>query len=93
MFHLQSKRRRTEPKKFEIKHLEYGGILLHDKSLVELIYLGDIYLNKENDKSRSCCWQTENSFNYHGIEKALCGKINEYNGKFTPKRIVVIQMK
>ena len=33
----------------------------------------------------------ENNFNYHGIEKALCGKTKYYE-YFTPKRILVIQM-
>ena len=47
-------------------------------------------------KNESCCHQDENRFDYHGIENALCGK--EPKGKygemfFTPKRILVIQMK
>ena len=59
-----------------------------------LISLGDIFLKKENEKNRSWCSQNENRFNYHGIEKALCGK-TKYPGddNFTPKRILVIQMK
>ena len=42
-----------------------------------------------NYKISSNCDQTEDSFDYHGIEKALCGK-DRY---FIPKRIVIIQMK
>ena len=44
---------------------------------------------KENYKNESRCYQSEYNFDYHGIENALCGKY-EY---FTPKRILVIQMK
>ena len=43
---------------------------------------------KENYKNKSSCYQSEYIFDYHGIKKALCGKI-----QFTPKRILVIQMK
>ena len=53
-----------------------------------------IYLKNENYKNKSLCEQHEYCFNYHGIKKALCGKTWN-NGKevFTPKRILVIQMK
>ena len=54
-------------------------------------------LMKENRKNKSYCYQSEEGFNYHGIENALCGKIRywnngEWKGKFKPKRILVIQM-
>ena len=62
------------------------------KSSSRLIDLGDIRLYKENEKNESHCWQNERYFNYHGIENALCGKTGE-DGFFTPKRILVIQMK
>ena len=75
--------------KFEIKYLKKGGIYLYKKSSEYLMALGDIYLNKENNKNESYCYQSEDHFNYHGIEKALCGKTGDY---FTPKRILVIQM-
>ena len=41
------------------------------------------------------CYQNENYFNYHGIKNALCGKEPDKYGNmyFTPKRILVIQMK
>ena len=58
-----------------------------EKSNEELIELGDIWLMKENKKNESYCYQTEYWFDYHGIEKALCGKFY-----FTQKRILVIQM-
>ena len=54
-----------------------------------MILLGDIELLKENYKNKSRCDQNENEFNYHGIKNALRGK----TGWFTPKRILVIQMK
>ena len=76
--------------KFEIKDLKYGGIYLKEKSDEYLIYLGNIYLNKENMKNITFCHQYESRFNYHGIENALNGKI--YPNGFTPKRIIVIQM-
>ena len=81
--------------KFEIKDLKYGGYELYEKSHDWLITLGDIYLYKENLKNSSNCRQHENNFDYHGIEKALCGKAGYPfgNGCFTPKRILVIQMK
>ena len=50
---------------------------------------------KENMKKESCCTQNENTFDYHGIEKALCGKEKKEYGwmYFIPNRILVIQMK
>ena len=60
-----------------------------------LIKLGEIVLEKENTKNESyCSYQNEynDKFDYHGIENALCGK-TEDNNPFTPKRILVIQMK
>ena len=88
-FNLQSKNNRLkQPMKFEIKNLQEGGIYLREKSDDRLIWLGNICLRKENDKNYSFCQQNENYFDYNGIKKALCGE--KY---FTPKRILVIQMK
>ena len=58
-----------------------------------MIQLGEILLYKENKKNNSSCYQNENNFNYHGIENALSGKTRFDGGYFTPKRILVIQMK
>ena len=59
-----------------------------------MIQFGDIVLTKQNRKNQSYCYQTVDRFDYHGIEKALRGKTGGYYGeKFTPKRILVIQMK
>jgi hypothetical protein len=88
-FNLQSKNNRLKhPVKFEIEHSEWGGYALWEKADDNLIELGDIDLRKENKKNDSYCEENEFEFDYHGIEKALCGK-----GSFTPKRILVIQMK
>ena len=94
-FNLQSKNNRLkQPMKFEIKDLVWGGIWLYGKGDGDLIILGDIYLRKENKKNISCCYQNEDNFDYHGIENALCGKEpNNERMFFTPKRILVIQMK
>ena len=93
-FNLESNGRLKQPMKFEIKDLKYGGYELYIKSIGYLIVLGDIYLMKENKKNESYCYQFEDWFDYHGIENALCGKKPYPNGEdFTPKRILVIQMK
>ena len=56
-----------------------------------LIVFGNIRLIKSEKKDECAHFQNEVKFNYHGIENALCGKTRfEY---FTPKRILVIQMK
>ena len=91
-FNLESNGRLQQPMKFEIKDLKKGGYCLYEKSDYDLIILGDIYLYKENEKNYSHCWQHKYSpFDYHGIKNALCGKTKYEN--FTPKRILVIQMK
>ena len=102
-FNLQSHGRLKEPMKFEIKDLEKGGIHLYEKSDIGngnngyyLVCLGDIHLKKRHQRNTSYCNQHGSYFDYHGIEKALCGKTGSRNNsgeKFTVKRIVVIQMK
>ena len=48
---------------------------------------------KENKiENESCCNEFEDRFYYHGIKNVLRGKIGSSN-PFTPKRILVIQMK
>ncbi|BFU20721.1 hypothetical protein, conserved [Entamoeba histolytica] len=49
----------------------------------------DIVVYKENYKTQSYCEQ--NCFEYEGISNALCGK--QIPECFTPKRIIVIEMK
>ena len=82
----------ANPIKFEIKHLNYGGICFCEKSSDRLIDLGNIVLKKQNWKKESFCFQHESNFDYHGFGNALSGKTGYYNN-FTPKRILVIQMK
>ena len=79
--------------KFEIKNT-YCGYYLWEKSKDWLITFGDIHLYKENFKNLSSWNQNENKFDYHGISKILCGKLGySSNNTFSPKRILIIQMK
>ncbi|BFU26084.1 trichohyalin, putative [Entamoeba histolytica] len=87
VFSLESKGRIEGMKKFDIKRPQHS-FKLHNKSHNCLFSfgLGDIVVYKENNKTKSYCYQF--SFEYKGNENALCGKEH-----FTPKRIIVIQMK
>ena len=84
--------------KFEMKGENYPQIVTIKTTEERLIQLGDIGLHKENTKNKSCCYQSEN-YNYDGLTDCLCGKTGfwigqELNGNyFSPKRILVIQMK
>ena len=69
-----------------------GIIRGFEKSDDKLITLGHIRLMKENVKEKSWCGQNDEEFDYHGVSKALCGKVY-YRDCFVPKRILVIQMK
>ncbi|BFU24681.1 trichohyalin, putative [Entamoeba histolytica] len=60
-----------------------------DNCLFAFGYYGDICVHKANYKTKSFCYQ--DSFEYEGIPNALCGKQHPY--RFTPKRIIVIEMK
>ena len=91
-FNLESNGRLEYPMKFEIQNLKWGGYQLWNKSTDILIDLGNILIYKENMKNSSHCVQREDRFDYHGIEKALSGKIYS-RFPFTLKRILVIQMK
>ncbi|BFU19989.1 trichohyalin, putative [Entamoeba histolytica] len=91
LFSLESNGRIKGMKKFDIKHTQYAFILFNQSydRLFAFGLLGDIEVYKENNKTKSYCKQS--SFEYEGISNALCGKQNpEY---FTPKRIIVIEMK
>ena len=93
-FNLESNGRLPNPMKYEIKDVKNGGYNLFSiwDSNQALIRLGDIILFKEDMKSQSkCCVQTNGYIDYHGIEYPLCNKTN--GNQFTPKRIIVIQMK
>ena len=82
--------------KFKHKQDKPTIISFYGKQDTRLIRLGDICLYKEEQKQKSYC----NDYykycygNYYRIQSALCGKTgSEKNGKkFTPKRILIIQM-
>ncbi|BFU26704.1 predicted protein [Entamoeba histolytica] len=93
VFSLESKGRMKGMKKFDIKQPQHAFHLCSqsDSFLFEFGYglfgFGyDIEVHKENDKTISHCRQC--SFEYEGISNALCG-----NKWFTPKQIIVIEMK
>ncbi|BFU21509.1 trichohyalin, putative [Entamoeba histolytica] len=87
VFSLESKGRMKGMMKFDIKLPEYAFILFNQSDIwLFEIGLGDIAVFKENYKTNSFCNQY--SFEYEGITNALCGKYH-----FTPKRIIVIEMK
>ncbi|BFU26348.1 trichohyalin, putative [Entamoeba histolytica] len=92
VFSLESNERIEGMMKFDIKIPEYA-FYLHRQSNNWLFVFGhgcgDIQVCKENDKRYSSCYQ--DSFEYEGIENALCGK--QYPERFTTKRIIVIEMK
>ncbi|BFU25338.1 predicted protein [Entamoeba histolytica] len=92
VFSLESKGRIEGMKKFDIKHTE-NTFYLHSQSSDGLFGFGkygsDIFMCKENNKTKSWCYQY--SYSYEGISNTLCGK--EYPDRFTTKRIMVIEMK
>ena len=93
IFSLKSNGRLNQMMKFEIKDID-GGYEMKQNHHNVLIHLGfgsdgAIHLKKFNSKSESYCVNSD-SFNWHGMENALTGKPSF--GKFTPRRIVVIEM-
>ncbi|BFU22116.1 predicted protein [Entamoeba histolytica] len=91
VFSLESNGRIKGMMKFDIKQPQFA-FYLHNQSCDCLFGFGnghDIRVCKENDKTKSWCEQC--SFEYKGISNTLCGKL--YPDRFTPKRIIVIEMK
>ncbi|BFU18748.1 trichohyalin, putative [Entamoeba histolytica] len=90
LFSFESKGRIKGMMKFDIEIPEYAFYLYkqYDDRLFDF-GIDDIAVCKENDKTKSLCYQC--SFEYEGISNALCGK--DYTEYFTPKRIIVIEMK
>ncbi|BFU18087.1 trichohyalin, putative [Entamoeba histolytica] len=88
LFSLKSKGRMEGMMKFDIIQPQSAFCLFNQSNdcLFAFGYYDDIVVFKENDKTRSYCKQR--SFDYKGIRNALCGK-----ELFTPKRIMVIEMK
>ena len=96
-FNLESNGRLEQPMKCEIKFLESSGCVIKRKDSLSMISIGDISLFKQEDRDKSYCWQHNEIFNYHGIDKLLCGETrafkNGWIGKcFTLKRLIIIQM-
>ena len=77
--------------KFDVLDCECGLYLLESNSKWLFVIGDDISIKK---KGVSGSFINETSFNYEGMKNVLIGKTssNEY-GYFTPKHIVVIQMK
>ena len=95
-FNLESKGRIPKPMKFEIKDITNGGYRLCSQNSDELIYLGNIFIRKKQRTHFSYCNQISEKFEYHNINKAICGRLynsGQTEGFFIPTRIIVIQMK
>ncbi|BFU23053.1 predicted protein [Entamoeba histolytica] len=88
VFSLKSNGRMKGMKKFDIKQTQYAFYLNNQiqDCLFKFGFGNDIFVCKENYKTKSWCEQQ--SFEYNEIENALCGKFF-----FTPKQIIVIEMK
>ncbi|BFU20529.1 predicted protein [Entamoeba histolytica] len=90
VFSLESNGRIEGMMKFDIKEPQCAFWLFNQSSNCLFSFgLSDIFVGKENKKTKSYCQQQ--SFEYKGIRNALCGK--QYPKRFTPKRIIVIEMK
>lgn len=71
-----------------------GGYRLYEENgFFQLISLGDITLSK-NKVWKSVSGEFDDVFNYHEIQKALCGDESNQNGNvyFTATRLLIIQM-
>ncbi|BFU26351.1 trichohyalin, putative [Entamoeba histolytica] len=93
VFSLESNGRIEGMMKFDII-FQQSAFCLFNQSDDCLFAFGidDIFVCKENTETESYCKQHSfSSFSYKGISNALCGK--EYPNRFTPKRIIVIEMK
>ena len=78
--------------KFESLSAE-NGMKLKDKTNSTLFGIRDgFWIEKEKFKNNSFCIEngSDNRYNFHDQQYPLIGKPK--NGKFTPKRITVIQM-
>ena len=96
VFNLESNGRNEGPMKFDIKKKKCDeAFCLHADFRNELFSCGDcdIRIFKENRKSKSFCYQNEETvFNYRGVKKALVQNPGWRNGSANPKRFIVIQM-
>ena len=72
VFSLESNGRIEKPMKFEIKKPN-DAFFCHVKSDNDLLSIGrDIHIYKKGNRTKCYCRQT--TFDYHGINDALCGK-------------------
>ncbi|EMS12192.1 hypothetical protein KM1_058620 [Entamoeba histolytica HM-3:IMSS] len=90
VFSLESNGKLKGMMKFNIKESKHAFKIYNQLDNCLFSFgLGDIDVYKENNKIKSYCHQ--DSFEYNGISNVLCGK--DYTEYFTPKRIIVIEMK
>ncbi|GAB1223243.1 hypothetical protein ENUP19_0139G0030 [Entamoeba nuttalli] len=91
IFSLESNGRIKGMKKFDIKCVQYGFRLFRESSdwLFAFGSESDIRVWKSKNKILSYCKQS--SFGYEDMRNVLCG--NEFPKRFTPQRIIVIEMK
>ena len=91
LFSLNSNGRMDKPMKFEIIN-QRNGYQLFPADDYKLIWFGGKAINllKAGHKGLSTCTQNDSSFDYHGVQNALCGKEGSFG--WTAKRIIVIQM-
>ena len=88
-FNLESNGRLLKPMKFEMKYSCSSNIWMQCEEDVHFVTFGDIHLCYQQTKEDSSIEaQYESSFNYYGIENALCGS----DWHFTPRKIILIQM-
>ena len=90
-FNLQSNGRLEEPMKFEHIITNRGGYMLQHHDHKILIRLGNIVLYKTKRKNRCYIDNDIKGFEYHGIDKALCGRSGPEN-PFKLQRLIVLQM-
>ena len=87
VFNLHSNGRLNSPMKCAIKGTYDDGTYLFKSDSNELISVGCIHLYKKEQKQLSECVEYKTDFEFGGRKNVICGK-----RKFTPKRILVIQM-
>ena len=90
-FNLQSNGRLQEPMKFEHINVNRGDYMLQHRNHKILIRLGNIVLYKTIRKNQCYIDNDIKGFDYHGIDKALCGKSGKED-PFKLQRLIVLQM-
>ena len=96
LFRLSSSRTTKERKKFTISSSYTGSAFVcSNQSSSNLFYFGnnEIYVNKQNRKNSSFCKQHSTIYYSYSTSNELLPYTSNENNYFTPKRIMVIQMK